>query len=415
MMSRRLSQLLISVIAAAMFMTVGFVIGITVLDSTADNGNDGEVFSAEAAYQRASYSPAVAASSSDNIRVVEVPEVDETLAQATVQISQTDLERADLYDRVAPSVVSITVARPGSGFGTIGGSGSGFVIDTAGHIVTNYHVVESASDIIVRFFDGTIIRAEVVGLDPDSDIAVIEVELPAETLRPVSFGNVDSLRVGQSVVAIGSPFGQDWTLTSGIISAKNRSIQGLGDYSIGSAIQTDTPINPGNSGGPLLNMQGEVIGVNSQILSEQRSNSGVGFAVPADLVVRVASELIETGEVNYSFIGISGGDIGLDAMEALDLANNQTGVLVCRLVPNGPAADSDLQADANECGSFGPIVNGDIIVGVNGQEVQNFAQLISFLARNTRPGDTITFDVLRDGARIQVNVTLGDRRDYAVE
>jgi S1-C subfamily serine protease len=400
-MSRKISQFLAALIAAAMFTILGVFIGMEAVDNTADATANGDVFTAEAAFQRASF----------DVAAPSIEQISEN-NQQPIELSQTDMGRADLYDQVVPSVVSITVVRPGSGFGDLGGSGSGFVIDTSGHIATNYHVVEDATEIVVRFYDGTITRAEVVGLDPDSDIAVIEVDLPAEVLRPVTFGDVASLRVGQSVVAIGSPFGQDWTLTSGIISAKNRTIQGLGGYSIGSAIQTDTPINPGNSGGPLLNMQGEVIGVNSQILSQERSNSGVGFAVPSDLVVRVADELILNGEVAYSFIGIRGGDVGLAAMETLELPNNQRGILVCEIVANGPAAESDLQADNNGCGNFGPLVNPDIIVGINGQVVDNFAQLISYLARDTRPGDTITFDVLRDGEKIQISVTLGDRRDY---
>ncbi len=228
-----------------------------------------------------------------------------TSSQVAAEITPqfvTDSERIlhELYSRLAPSVVSINVVARASGTTTgqtlpqqqgeqlVEGTGTGFVVDTAGHIVTNNHVVEGATRIEVNFYDGRIVRAEIVGLDPDSDLAVIQVQgVPAENLHPVTLGDSESLYVGQEVVAIGSPFNQPWTMTTGIISALDRSIRGLTQFSIGSVIQTDAAINPGNSGGPLLNLQGEVIGVNSQIMSESRSNSGIGFAIPSNLVQRV--------------------------------------------------------------------------------------------------------------------------------
>lgn len=371
-------------VLAGLLIAVGFAIGTTMHSTNAQS----EAADESAAFIRTAFT-------------------DSTITATTPQLTSTDMTRAELYERVAPSVVSLQIGR-GMVFSAdeLDSSGSGFVIDTEGRIVTNYHVVQGAEEIIVRFFDGTITRAEIIGLDADSDIAVIQVDIPEERLVPVTFGNVDDLVVGESVVAIGSPFGQDWTLTSGIISAKNRSISGLGGYSIGSAIQTDTPINPGNSGGPLLTMRGEVVGVTSQILSRTRSNSGIGFAVPSDLVVRVVIELIENGRVAYSFIGISGDNVTLDVMERGNLANNQRGVVICQIVEDSPAAASDLRPDRNGCR---PYRNGDIIVSVDGTEVLGFDTLISYLARNTRPGDTVTFGVLRNGETVDVQVMLGNR------
>ncbi|MCU0513490.1 MAG: trypsin-like peptidase domain-containing protein, partial [Anaerolineae bacterium] len=195
-------------------------------------------------------------------------------------INETERVYSEVYNRAAPGVVSVIIAQRSDDDFLNSAVGSGFVIDTQGHIVTNFHVVEGADRIEVNMFDGTITRAEIVGLDPDSDLAVIKVNIPSERLRPIPLGDSEALTVGQTVLAIGNPFSNDWTLTSGIISALNRSIIGLNNYSIGGVIQTDAAINPGNSGGPLINLNGEVIGVNSQIESGLRQNAGIGFAVP---------------------------------------------------------------------------------------------------------------------------------------
>jgi len=309
---------------------------------------------------------------------------------------------ATVYKSASPSVVSIAVRTEAGG-----GSGSGFVIDKAGHIVTNNHVVDDATYIEVEFFDGTLTRGEIVGLDPDADLAVIQVDLPGTQLFPVEFVDTDTVFVGQDVVAIGSPFGQEWTLTRGIISATDRTIQADTQFSIGSVIQTDTPINPGNSGGPLLDLNGRVIGVNSQILSGSGTNSGVGFAIPANLVQRVAFELIDTGRVDYSYIGISGGDVTLPLIEEFDLANNLRGVVVGNVIDGGPAALAGLQSVA---GNQQAITAVDIITRIDDTPVYSMEDLISYLARETRPGDTVTLDVLRNGTEtLTVDLTLASR------
>jgi S1-C subfamily serine protease len=322
-----------------------------------------------------------------------------TRSSATDIVAQSiaDNERvfSEIYTRVSPSVVSISVEGEDSQ-GAFSAGGTGFVIDQQGHIVTNDHVIEGAFEIVVNFLDGTIVRADVVGFDRDSDLAVLQVNLPGNQLHPVVFGDSDSLFIGQTTLAIGSPFGQRWTLTTGIISALERTIQGLEGFRIGGVVQTDAAINPGNSGGPLVNLQGQVIGVNSQIISESRSSAGIGFAIPSNLVQRVVRELIANGRVNYSFMGINGGDVTLAAMEGLSLPNNMRGVLIQDVTSNGPAF-------------FGGLQPGDIITQIDSIQMTGFDSLISYLAANTSPGQAITLTVWRNGQLFSTTVTLGER------
>ncbi len=345
-------------------------------------------------------------------------------AAPTLDIQQLGLleleERfATLYNEVSPSVVAINVvsrssaARAQQRDGFDYGSGSGFIIDTAGHIVTNFHVVENAlpDGIEVNFFDGTMARAELIATDADSDLAVIRVNLPPERLRPVPVGDSDKLVIGQMVIAIGSPFGQRWTMTTGVISALDRTIRGLSNFSIGSVIQTDAAINPGNSGGPLLNLRGEVIGVNSQIISQTRSNTGIGFAVPSNLVKRVVEELLSKGQVDYSYLGIGGDDVTLTIIEELGLPDNLRGVVVQNVIAGEPAA----QAGLRNPGSL-KLVRGiqvptsaDIITAIDGEPISGMSALISYLARNTRPGDTVVLTVWRNGQELTLPVRLTAR------
>jgi len=223
------------------------------------------------------------------------------------------------------------------------GSGSGFVWDQEGHIVTNYHVVGDATDIEVIFADDTTAKAEMVGGDPDSDVAVIKVDLPASALTPIKLGDSDALQIGQLSIAIGNPFGQDFTMTSGIISGVGRTIRsGNSGFSIPEVIQTDAPINPGNSGGPLLTRQGEVIGINTQILSRTGASSGIGFAVPINIVKRVVPTLIAGDTFEYPWLGISGNTLTSEAIEFRKLDADTKGAVVLGITEGGPAEEAGL-------------------------------------------------------------------------
>ncbi|MBC8099406.1 MAG: trypsin-like peptidase domain-containing protein [Armatimonadetes bacterium] len=322
----------------------------------------------------------------------------------SAQLTPAESQLTDVYTRLSPSIVSISIAERFAGDFTEVSGGSGFVLDGDGHIVTNYHVVNDVSNtgrIEVNFIDGTIVRGEVVGKDADSDIAVIQVEVPQERLFPITFADSDLLLIGQSTVAMGSPFGQKWTMTSGIISALDRTITGLGEgqYQIGAVIQTDAAINPGNSGGPLLNLDGEVLGVNSQIISEERVNSGIGFAIPSNLVQRVARDLIADGAVAYAYLGVAGDEISLDLIEDLELPNNVRGVSVNSFGNRGgisPARD-------------GGVLEDDIITAIDGRPVTSFGTLIAYLSTWTRPGQTVRLTVLRAGDTLDFEVTLAAR------
>jgi S1-C subfamily serine protease len=328
------------------------------------------------------------------------------LAQSGLAPDASTTIQAQVFEQVSPSVVSILVETP-QGVG----QGSGFVIDEQGHIVTNNHVVEGAEFIEVEFIDGTLAEGTIIGLDPDSDLAVIQVDLPEDKLYPVPFGDSSALYIGEPVVAIGSPFGQEFTLTTGIISATERSITGLTGYSIGDAIQTDAAINPGNSGGPLLNLNGEVVGVNSQILSASRSNSGVGFAIPSNLTQRIAQQLIEQGFVEYSYLGISGGEVNLRVINQLGLPNDLRGVVVASVQPGGPSARAGLQDAETNVSPNGAeeLAGADIITAINGEEITSMEELVSYLAQQTVPGDTVTLTVYRNGEYVNLDVRLTPR------
>lgn len=344
-----------------------------------------------------------------------------------LDLAPHESEIARIYHQVSPSVVAISTARSSS-YGLAPGSGSGFVISDEGHIVTNAHVIAGAQrgSIEVNFVDGTIVRAEPVGMDPDSDLAVLRVSLPPERLQPLTLADSDNLVIGQTTLALGSPFGQDWTLTSGIISALNRAIQGLersvdgsersARFTVGSVIQTDAAINPGNSGGPLFNLKGEVIGVNSQIASRSGSYSGIGFAIPANLVRRVVPELIEHGEVRYSYLGISSLNssdrpINLNLIETLNLPNNLRGVVVSHVAAGGPAARAGLRNPGNVVRVRGENLpsSADIITAINGVPLNGMNTLVAWLASHTRPGDQVVLTVWRDGAPVELPLTLGER------
>ncbi len=291
------------------------------------------------------------------------------------------------------------------------GQGSGFVWDVDGHIVTNAHVVEGATQVQVTFGDGTVAIAEVVGEDLDSDLAVIKINPAGYNLVPVILGDLDEMQVGMRVAAIGNPFGLDGTLTSGIISAIGRSISSLSQFNIPEAIQTDTAINPGNSGGPLFNEKGEVIGVNAQIRSESGSNSGIGFAIPVTLVGRVVPALIGEGSYEHSYIGISGSTFSPACAADLDLPLTIRGAYVNGVQSGTPAARAGLRGGTTPSNttllSICPAqAGGDLITAIDDSPVTRFDDLLIYLERYTHPGDTVVLTVLRDGDTIELDVTL---------
>lgn len=330
-----------------------------------------------------------------------------TLPAAPVyQANVEERSAADLYARVTPSVVNISVAQRFSS-----GTGTGFVIDSEGHIVTNNHVIENADYIEVTFVDGTIAEATLVGTDPDSDLAVIKIDPSGMNLKPLSFADSDNVFVGQQVFAIGSPFGQDFTLTSGIVSALKRSLRNDNSFSNPELIQTDAAINPGNSGGPLLNWDGSVIGVNVAILSGTGGNSGVGFAIPANTARRVVPYLLEKGAYEHSWLGISGLTLRPEQRSAMVISDDVSGVMVRDVTRGGPAAEAGLRgAEGDIQSSVGRLpVGGDIITAVNGDPVRTMDDLISYLDTKTLPGDTITLRLWRDGQIVELPVTLQPR------
>jgi S1-C subfamily serine protease len=291
------------------------------------------------------------------------------------------------------------------------GSGSGWVYDTDGHIITNNHVVEDTSWIQVTFQSGTIIQATLVGRDPYSDMAVIRINHLGEPLLPLEIGVSKNLLVGETVIAIGNPFGLDNTMTAGIVSATGRQMSTINNYAIVDVIQTDAAINPGNSGGPLFNLKGKVVGMNTAIISNTNDFSGIGFAIPSDTIQREVMALIENGSYEHPWIGISGLDLAPQFADAMGLVNTTKGTLVVNLIEGGPADLSGIlsSTDTVTIGGFTYSVGGDVIIGIEGVIMETFYELQVYLTRNTKPGDTVTMNVIRDGEVIEVPFTLGSR------
>lgn len=339
-----------------------------------------------------------------------------------------------IYQEVNPSVVHIQVVVEGGG-GQLGqipgftppqqgpqfGEGSGFVWDQEGHIVTNNHVIAGATDINVIFYDDFTVPAEVVGTDADSDLAVLRVDVPAERLRPVQLADSSEVSVGELAIAIGNPFGQEGSLTVGVISALGRLLPvqaqtvGGATYNIPDVIQTDASINPGNSGGVLLDDQGRVIGVTTAIISPARASAGVGFAIPTSIVANVVPSLIENGDYQHPYLGIRGTTLTPQLAEAMDLPANQRGALIGEVEEGGPADEAGLQGSDREVEIQGfPVqVGGDVIIAMNGEPVNSMDDLITQLARTGQVGETVTLTITRDGEEQDVQVTLQARPESA--
>jgi len=319
-----------------------------------------------------------------------------TTSSSAVPTASSRTSVGAIYEKAKAGVVEITATSDGTqgdstfpfgdqqGGGGQQAQGSGFVVDTAGHVVTNYHVVEGATSLTVTLSDGSTYDATVVGSDPSTDLAVLKVDAPTDKLHPLALGDSEAVAVGDGVVAIGSPYGLEETVTSGIVSALGRTIESTNGYSIPGTIQTDAAINHGNSGGPLLNLGGQVIGVTSQIESESGGNTGVGFAIPSDTVRSVVDQLVAGHEVEHAYLGVS-----LQASQA------QSGAEVATVTTGSPAADAGLEA-------------GDVITAFDGTTIESADDLTAAVATKS-PGDAVTVTYTRGGDSHTAQVTLGTR------
>jgi len=336
------------------------------------------------------------------------------------QVAELQQSVVDVFDLAAPAVVHITVRGTAEDFMMqpvpVEGSGSGFLYDADGHIVTNYHVVEGADEITVSFDRVECCPATVVGLDPSTDLAVIQVgqeDLP----DPLALADSDSIHVGQFVVAIGNPFGLEQAMTFGIVSALGRVIQSPDGRFVGEAIQTDATINPGNSGGPLLDLDGRVLGVASQIISPVRGSSGIGFAIPSNTVVRVADALIRDGRYAHPYLGLSGYGLSPELIQLFRENDVElpfdAGLMVTRVVADGPAMMAGLQAASMDLqvGGFEVPIGGDIVLSIDGNPVESMLDVILYLDLETEVGDTVLLRVLRNGETLEFPIVLGERPD----
>ncbi len=317
-------------------------------------------------------------------------------------INETDLMPwPEIYDQIDHSVVLIQ---------TEIGLGSGFIYDSEGYIITNYHVIEGATTIQVTFLDGNITEASRVGEDPYSDLAVIKVNPEVTTLYPVVLGASSNLTVGEPVAAIGNPFGLSDTITAGIVSAIGRTLEAPGGYIIIDIIQVDAAINPGNSGGPLVNLKGQVVGVNTAIVSGTGTFAGVGFAIPSDTITREIDDLIENGAYKHPWVGVAGVDINIAIAQYIGLEKPQ-GVLIVEVVPSSPADIAGLRGGNESVTIDGQeiLVGGDVIVGIDDQPVRKLTDLVVYMERNKRPEDWINLTIIRNGNQTSIPLKLGER------
>jgi S1-C subfamily serine protease len=325
------------------------------------------------------------------------------------QAPATDVEEQlviDVYARVSPAVVCITAPQR---FGEC--IGSGFVIDQQGHIVTNNHVAQAANELLVTLADEHTVPAEVVGTDPGSDLAVLKIDVPADQLTVAELGDSATLQVGQRAIAIGNPFGLERTITTGVISSLGRTLSRTdSNFQIAEVIQTDAAINPGNSGGPLLDSHGKVIGVNTAIASTSGTNSGVGFAIPVDIVKQVVPDLIASGSYQHPWLGVTGQTISPELVDAAKLPVD-TGVLVFGVEPGSPAEKAGVRGGDQPIMVSGVqmAIGGDIIIAIDGVTVKRFDDVVNYLASQTKVGDTVTLTIIRDGKQMTVDVTLEER------
>ena len=331
-------------------------------------------------------------------------------AQPATSTSES-LSVSEIYEQAYEGVVEITSlssqSSPLGGDQQAQGQGSGFVFDVEGHIVTNDHVVQGAEEVSVRFWDGSTYDATVVGTDPSTDLAVIEVDAPASILTPLELGDSTQLTVGEGVVALGSPFGLEGTATSGIVSALNREMTSQNNFTISNSIQTDAAINHGNSGGPLLNAAAQVVGVNTQIKSESGGSDGIGFAIPSSTVASIVPEIVSSGSVEHAYLGVGVASLSQSVADELGVP---TGVMVTEVRQGTPAAEAGLRAATGSAMADGQSypTGGDVITAVDDTAIADGADLQSAIDAK-RPGDTVSITFTRDGTSTTIEVSLGTR------
>ncbi|TMK71000.1 MAG: PDZ domain-containing protein [Actinobacteria bacterium] len=335
-----------------------------------------------------------------------------TVDNSTPASATSSLSVNEIYRRAYKGVVELTVtsnqgATPFGGSNTQRAQGSGFVYDTQGDIVTNEHVVDGATSVSVQFWNGATYKATVVGTDASTDLAVVHVNAPSSLLVPLGLGNSDNVAVGDGAVAIGSPFGLEETVTSGIVSALHRQIEAPNNFTIANAIQTDAAINHGNSGGPLLDMQGKVIGVNAQIQSDSGGNEGVGFAIPSNTVKSVVTQLVGSGKVEHAFLGVSAVTIPASVAGDLNLA---AGAEVATIRTGTPAAKAGFRAatGARTVNGQDYPTGGDVITAVDGKKIATVNALIAAVNAH-KPGDTASITYVRGGKSHTIRVKLANR------
>ena len=335
---------------------------------------------------------------------------DATTLGDVLSSSKSNLTLVELFEKSEEGVVKIQVERDGQNRGS---QGSGFVYDNLGHIITNAHVVDGATKATVTFLDGSQYDAEIIGKDKFTDIAVIKVNEKPRLLHPLQIGDSSQLRIGEQVAAIGNPFGLSGSMTSGIVSQMGRLLPSQdGGFSIPDVIQTDAAINPGNSGGPLLNLRGEVVGINTAIQSSSGEFSGVGFAIPSNTAIKIVPSLIEDGEYHHPWIGISGRDIDPDLARVLELKDAK-GFLIITVVDGSPADKAGLKGmtATQVIGGKEYPANGDIIISVDDKEVRKISDILIHLQREKSVGDTMVLGVVRDGEFMHISLELVERPD----
>jgi S1-C subfamily serine protease len=348
------------------------------------------------------------------------PTPGQAAAPAVAGLVALEQEIIDVYEDVGQGVVNITNRSYGYDFFfrpvPQEGSGSGIVYDQQGHIITNFHVIEDAEELFVTLYDGTTVPAELVGADPSNDLAVLRVDVAPELLHPVPLGDSEGLRVGQFVVAIGNPFGFERTLTVGVVSALGRVIESPDMRFIGEIIQTDAAINPGNSGGPLLDLSGQVVGVNTAIVSPSQASAGIGFAVPVDTVEMVVPALIERGYYPHPWLGVRYlWDLSPDRAQLLREAGMdvpvEAGVLIVEVSAGSPAAEAGLRGSDQQVrlGRSSLLIGGDILTAIDGQPIASSQDMLRYLDTQTTVGQTIQVTVWRDGQELTIPVTLAER------